>query len=321
MRVFVTGGSGFVGGHAIEALRAAGHEVYALARSASSATKVASFGATPVEGELGAVRTEALAGMDAVIHAAAHVEAWGPWELFERVNVEGTRQLLDAARTAGVRRFVHIGTEAGLFAGDSLVDIDEEQPYPARQRYPYSASKAAAERLVLAGDDPAGLRTIVLRPRLVWGPRDTSVGAAIERMAKDGSWMWMDGGRPRTSTCHVDNLCAGIVAALAAEGGGRSYFLADEGERSLRSFFTAMAEARGLHLPDRSVPGWVVRGLAGLMDGLWRLVGRQTPPPISPFEAAMMSATITVRTDRARRELGWAPVRTVEEGMAGLAKG
>lgn len=319
MRVFVTGGSGFVGGHAIEGLRAAGHEVLALARSPESAAKVRSFGATPVDGALGAVPVEALRGCDAVVHAAAHVEAWGPWEVFERVNVEGTRQLLAAAQEAGVRRFVHIGTEAALFAGDPLVGIDEAQPYPARQRFPYSASKAEAERLVLAADTPGGLRTVVVRPRLVWGPRDTSVGAAVERMAKDGSWVWLDGGRALTSTCHVDNVTAGILAALAADVGGRAYFLADDGDRTLRAFLTSLARARGLTLPERSLPGWVARAAAGLLDALWRTLGRRTPPPLSPFEAAMLSTTLTVRTDRARRELGWRPVRTVDEGFAALA--
>lgn len=235
------------------------------------------------------------------------------------MNVEGTRQLLAAAQAAGVRRFVHIGTEAALFAGRSLVGIDESAPYPEQQRFPYSASKAEAERLVLAADDIAGLRTVVVRPRLVWGPRDTSVGAAVERMAKDGSWVWIDGGRARTSTCHVDNLTAGVLAALAADVGGRTYFLADEGERTMRDFLGAMAAARGLQLPDRSVPAWAARVGAGLLDGVWRLLGRAAPPPLTPFEAAMMSATVTVRTDRARQELGWRPIRTVEEGFARLS--
>ncbi|MCB9739860.1 MAG: NAD-dependent epimerase/dehydratase family protein [Deltaproteobacteria bacterium] len=319
MRVFVTGGSGFVGGHVIEALRAAGSEVLALARSERSAAIVRGFGAEPVAGELGAIAAESLAGCDAVVHAAAHVEAWGPWDVFEQINVEGTRQLLEAAQHAGVRRFVHIGTEAALFAGDSLIDIDESAPYPQRQRYPYSASKAAAERLVLQADGVEAMRTIVLRPRLVWGPRDTSVGAAIERMAADGSWVWLDGGRARTSTCHVDNLCGAIVAALQADVGGKAYFVADEGERTMHEFLGAMAEARGLQLPERSLPGWLARALAGALDLLWRALGRRTPPPLSPFEAAMMSASITVRTERARDELGWSPQRTVAEGLAGLA--
>ena len=321
MRVFVTGGSGFVGGHVIEALQAAGHEVLALARSPSSASRVAAYGATPVLGALGEVGPDALRACDAVVHAAAHVASWGPWEDFARINIEGTRQLLDAARAAGLRRFVHIGTEAALFAGQDLVDIDESCPHPKRQRFAYSRSKAEAEELVLAADDVAGMRTVVLRPRLVWGPRDASVGAAVERMAKDGTWSWLDHGRHRTSTCHVDNLCAAVDAALTADTGGRSYFIADDGERSLRDFLSAIAAARGLSLPDRSVPGWAARSLAAVLDIAWRAVGRVTPPPLVPFEVSMMSASITVRTDRARAELGWRPVRTVNDGLEALAAG
>ena len=135
----------------------------------------------------------------------------------------------------------------------------------------------------------------------------------------DGSWVWLDGGRARTSTCHVDNLSAGILAALSAEVGGRAYLVADEGERSMHEFLGAMAEARGLQLPERSLPGWFVRAMAGVLDAVWSLLRRRSPPPLSPFEAAMMSASITVRTERARAELGWTPVRSVEEGLAGLA--
>ncbi|MBL8616788.1 MAG: NAD-dependent epimerase/dehydratase family protein [Deltaproteobacteria bacterium] len=321
MRVFVTGGSGFVGGHVIEALRSDGHEVHALARSPSSASRVAAFGATPVIGALGEIKPDAIRDCDAVVHAAAHVASWGPWEDFAQINIEGTRQLVAAARAAGVGRFVHIGTEAALFAGQDLVDVDESYPHPKRQRFAYSRSKAEAEKLVLAADDVAGMRTVVLRPRLVWGPRDASVGAAVERMGKDGTWIWLDGGRHRTSTCHVDNLCSAVGAALAADTGGRTYFIADDGERSLRQFLSAIAAARGLSLPDRSVPGWVARTVAAVLDIAWRTIGRVTPPPLVPFEISMMSASITVRTGRARAELGWRPVRTVADGLEALRTG
>ena len=171
MLVFVTGGSGFIGGHIIEALIAAGHSVRALARSAASRAAVEALGAQAVAGELGAVPDSALSGVDAIIHAAAHVEQWGDPADFERVNVGGTRQLIEAARAARVRRFIHISSEAVLFAGQPLVDLDESAPYPTPHPFLYPRTKAAAERLVLEAHD-ASLTTIALRPRMVWGPRD-----------------------------------------------------------------------------------------------------------------------------------------------------
>ncbi|WP_437769240.1 NAD-dependent epimerase/dehydratase family protein [Sorangium sp. So ce281] len=200
MKVFVTGGSGFIGGHLIEGLVRAGHEVSALARSPRSADVVRRHGAAPVAADLGTLKGEDLAGAEAAVHCAAYVEEWGTRAQFWEGNVEGTARALDAARAAGVRRFVHVGTEAALFDGHDLVDIDEAHPYPGRQRFLYSETKAEAERRVLAANEPGGMTTVSIRPRLVWGPRDATVLPVVLRMAREGSFAWLDGGGARTST-------------------------------------------------------------------------------------------------------------------------
>lgn len=317
MKVFVTGGSGFIGGHLLEALAAAGHETLALARSPRSEDVVRGFGARPVAGELGAIDAAMLRGVDAVVHAAAFVEEWGRREEFERANVGGTTNALEAARAAGVGRFVHVGTEAAIFEGRDLEGVDETAPYPTRQRYLYSETKAEAERRVLAAND-RGFATLSIRPRFVWGPRDTSVLPAVARMAKAGSFAWIDGGRARTSTTHVANVVRGLELALTRGTPGRAYFVADDGERTVREFLTAYARTAGVELGDRSVPSFVARPLARVIEGSWRLFGVRKPPPMTRFAIDMMSSTVTVKTARARAELGWAPVITVDEGLAQL---
>lgn len=316
MRVFITGGSGFVGGHVIERL-AKDHTVLAMARSDASAAKVASYGATPVRCDLDTLTADDLAGCDAVVHCAAYVEPWGTRAMFWRGNVEGTARVLSVARAAGVRRFVHIGTEAALFDGHDLVNVDESHPYPARQRYLYSETKAEAERRVLAASTE-GFEALSLRPRLVWGPRDTSVLPEVLRMAREGAWSWLDGGRARTSTTHVDNLAHAVALALTRGRGGRSYFVADDGARTIRAFLTELAATQGVTLADRSTPGWLARPLAAMVEGAWRLVGAVKAPPMTAFAVSMMSRTVTVDTRRARDELGYAPVRTVDEGLAAM---
>lgn len=317
MHIFITGGSGFIGGHIIEALVAQGHKVSALSRSDASAALVRDYGGEPVRGDLASPPVAALRGADVVIHCAARAEEWGTRAEFYAANVEGTERMLTAARAAAVRRFIHIGTEAALFTGHDLIDIDETQPYPSRQRYLYSETKAAAERCVLAASGPE-LTTLSIRPRLVWGPRDTSVLPAIVRMARAGSFAWIDGGRARTSTTHVDNLVHAVLRALHHGRPGRAYFVADEGQRSLREFLTALAATQGVTLPARSLPGWAARPLAAAVEGTYRLLGRSGPPPMSRFAIAMMSRTVTIRTDRARAELGYSPIRTVADGLAAL---
>ncbi|MDO9021556.1 MAG: NAD-dependent epimerase/dehydratase family protein [Deltaproteobacteria bacterium] len=316
MKVFVTGGSGFVGGHVIEALAPA-HEVRAMARSAPSAEAVSRYGATAVRADLDAVGPEHLAGCDAVVHCAAYVEEWGTREQFWKGNVEGTTRMLDAARRAGVRRFVHIGTEAALFDGHDLVDIDERHPYPAVQKYLYSETKAEAERRVFAAN-AEGFATLSVRPRFVWGPRDTSVLPAVLRMAREGAWVWLDGGRARTSTTHVLNLARAVELALTAGEGGEAYFVADEGTRTLREFLTAMARTQGVELPERSMPGAVARPMASALEAAWRALEIKRPPPMTAFAIAMMSREVTVNTAKARRALGYAPVIDVAAGIAAL---
>lgn len=316
MKIFVTGGSGFVGGHVIEGLRAK-HEVLAMARSPRSAEAVARYGATAVSADLDSVDAGHLAGCDAVVHCAAYVEEWGTREQFWKGNVDGTTRVLDAARRAGVRRFVHIGTEAALFDGHDLVGIDEARAYPEAQRYLYSETKAEAERRVLAANAP-GFATVSVRPRFVWGPRDTSVLPAVLRMAREGAWAWLDGGRALTSTTHVLNLVRAVELALTEGEGGQAYFVADEGTRTLREFLSAMARTQGVELPGRSLPGAVARPLASAVETVWRALGIRKAPPMTAFAIAMMSREVTVKTDKARRDLGYAPVIDVAAGLAAM---
>lgn len=318
MIVFVTGGSGFIGGHVIERLVANGHRVRAMARSDRSAEAVTSLGATPVRCGLHDVQQDHLASCDAVVHCAAFVEEYGPRDAFWQANVEGTQRVLDAAQAADVGRFVHIGTEAALFDGHDLLDIDETHPVPARQRFLYSETKAEAERRVLAVDRP-GFRTLSLRPRLVWGPRDGSVLPAIIAMAQAGRWSWLDKGAGRTSTTHVHNLAHAVVLAVDADIGGTALFVADAGQTTLRAFLTRLANTRGVALPDRSMPGALARPLSRLVEGAWRLLRLPGTPPLVAFSVHMMSRSVTVRWDRAAQVLGYEPIIDRDTGLAQLA--
>ena len=153
---FVTGGSGFIGGRLIERLVREGTAVRALARSDGSAKTVSDLGAEPVRGDLSDRESleAGAAGAELAFHLAAHLGDWGDWEDFERGNVDGTENALAATAAAGVRRFVHCGTEAALMAGDPLVHVDEEAPLRPDSRAPYSATKARAELAVRRANRP-----------------------------------------------------------------------------------------------------------------------------------------------------------------------
>lgn len=261
-----------------------------------------------------------LTGADAVLHCAAFVEEWGPYDIYHAVNVTGTERLLSAAKEAGVRRFIHIGTEAALFHGQPMIDIDETYPLAPRSPFPYSRTKALAEIAVAKANDPAnGFETIILRPRLIWGEGDKTVLPAVKSMADAGKFMWIDGGSAMTSTTHIDNLVAAISLALTKGRGGEAYFVVDGPPVRFRDFLTRYLASAGVALPDKSMPGAAIRLMANLAEPVFRLIGSKAPPPVTRFTAHIMSRDCTIRDDKARSELGYRPVVTLEEGLTRLA--
>jgi nucleoside-diphosphate-sugar epimerase len=314
---FVTGGSGYVGRNLIRHLVARGDKVRALARSESAAQLVQALGAEPVRGDLDdtAVLTEGMRGCSVAFHSAALVAEWGPKAEFERVNVDGTRHVIDAARAAGVQVLVHVSTEAVLADGTPIVDADETRPLPERPLPRYPASKAAAERLVVTAND-AALRTVIVRPRLIWGNDDSSVLSQLEHAVNAGRYMWIDGGRYPTSSCHVDNLCEALLLAAEKGRGGEAYFVTDGAPTELRSFFTAMLRTRG----ERCVPRSVALTLATVSEKLWDMLGLKSPPPATRMAIRLIGEPVTVRDDKARSELGYVGRVSREQGLATLRR-
>ncbi len=317
MNIFVTGASGFVGGAATRELVSRGHHVRAMSRSARSDRLISELGAEPVRCDLESVDAEHLAEAELVLHCAAYVETWGPADAWYRGNVMGTRAMLAAARLAGVRRFIHIGTEAAIVRGQHLFDADETYPLAPKSPFPYCATKAQAEQLVLAANT-ADFTTIVLRPRFIWGPGDTTLLPVIERMSRRGGWLWIDHGRALTSSTHIDNLVQAIVLALTRGEPGNAYFVLDDGAHTIRYMVAEMAASKGIVLSDRSIPAWLADRAGALLEGIWRKFGLAGTPPLTRHAAMVMSRNCVLDDRKARRELGYAPVISVEEGMRSL---
>jgi nucleoside-diphosphate-sugar epimerase len=318
--VFVTGGSGFLGQHLLGRFAKEGYRVRALARSPRAEQAVAANGAEPVSGELTdeSVLRDGMAGCDLVVHAAADTSAWGPSQRFHEVNVIGTEAVLAAARQAGVARLVHVSTEAVLADGHPLRNADESWPIPSHHVGDYPRTKALAEQRVLAANG-AGLATVVVRPRLVWGPGDTTVLPELERAARSKRFAWIDGGRYNTSTCHVTNVCEGIVLAAERGRAGEVYFLTDGDPVQVREFFTALTATVGVDLGDRSLPRWLVWATAVASEPAWRLLPLPGQPPVTRTAVALAGQEMTVNDAKARRELGYQAVVDRPAGLAALA--
>jgi nucleoside-diphosphate-sugar epimerase len=316
---FVTGGSGFIGGRLIERLISEGHGVRALARSESAAERVRARGAEPVPGDLadpGAMRAGA-EGCELAFHAAATLGDWGEPDEFRRGNVEGTGNALRACAQAGVRRFVHVGTEAALMAGEPLRDVDESAPLRPDSPALYSATKALAEQLVLAANRD-GFETVVVRPRFVWGVGDTTLLPVLAEMVRSGRFAWIGGGRHRTSITHVENTVEGLVLGALKGVPGNVYFVTDGEPVVFREFVGEMLATQGLTPPTRSIPSWFGRMLAGAGETAWRRLPLPGRPPLTRFAYWVSSQECTIRIEKARAELGYAPVKGIAEGLQEL---
>ncbi len=320
MTILVTGGSGFVGGHLIERLVAAGEPVRALARSRVAAETVARYGADPVMGDLADADTlaRAAAGCQDVIHSAAMMTEWASYEAFERVNVTGTASLLDAAKRAGARRFVQIGAAPVVIRGDGPTHMaDETWPLSRVPWSPYLDTKSRADKLVRSASDEE-MRTSVVRPSLIWGLRAPVLERLRKRIAA-GRWAWIDGGRHPHSTCHVANVCEGTMLALERGRPGEAYNLNDGPPVELRAFLEGLVAALGLDAGTREVPFRMADLLSRAIEGTWRLLALRTEPPVTRLMVRLSGREFTTSDAKARAELGYAGCMSHEAGLAEMA--
>jgi nucleoside-diphosphate-sugar epimerase len=278
------------------------------------------LGATPQAGDLGDLgdMRAGMTGAEIVFHCAAKVEDWGDPAEFHVVNVQGTANVVDAARAAGVRRVVHVSTEAVLADGTPIHDADETRP---RAQHPiglYPSTKAKAEEVALAASGK-GIEVVAVRPRFIWGKGDTALLPKILAVMRKKQFAWIGGGRYPTSTCHVRNVCEGML--LAAERGkpGEAYFLTDGAAVEFRGFITAMAATQDVDPGSREVSRGLVYALGWAGELVWRTFRLKGGPPLSRTAVILVGEQVTVNDAKARRELGYQGLVTREAGLAEMS--
>ena len=320
MNVFVTGGTGFLGRVAVAGLVEAGHRVHALARSESSAIVARSVGAEAVLGSLSdpPAWESALSGMDVVIHAAAPVEFWGPWKFFDENIVQATREVAAAAARQGVQRFVYVSSESVLQDRHPLLDIDESYPYPDRPNSSYGLAKQYAEHLLVNMETP--MQIIILRPTFVWGRGVPALDTMLSKI-KAGEFMWVDQGRTIIEMVHVRNVAEALVLACSKGTDRGIYYVTDDNPMPARDFLSRLFVTRGVEPPLKSIPGFVARPAAALVEGAFRLFRAKKAPPLSRFELSFVNMPRRYRIDRIKRDLGYTPVVSLEEGLREMEGG
>jgi nucleoside-diphosphate-sugar epimerase len=329
MRVFLTGGSGFVGLHLIRQLRAEGHTVLALARSTASAQTVTDAGAQSVRGDLAELSgrnasmdrpkwLDHLHDVEAVVHAAARMEFWGPDAGFRADNYEPTVALHAAAAKAGVSRFVLISA-SGVSMGSQRATVVDENTDNGTPNIAYCRVKLATENALRNGATP-GMTLVILRPPFIWGSGLTTIAEAVDA-AKKGRWMWIDGGRHIMDYVHVDNLADTVVLALTHGRHGGVYYVTDGNPMAIRDFFTALLGTQGVDVSNsRSVPLAVAAPIAAFMDGAARLLHRRTAPPLNNWLITCMGRDRVYDISAARADLGYQPRISLNAGLLEMAR-
>jgi nucleoside-diphosphate-sugar epimerase len=313
--VLVTGGSGLVGSHVIDALRARGVPVRALARPAAAAA-VAALGAEPVAGDVidpAAWQRACAGGVSGIVHAAAIVQRPVPWATYEAVNVGGTRLAVAAARAAGAR-LVHVSSVA-VYGGSADYGPERERrtedaPFrPIPEHDSYGRSKREAEALVRAFAEADGFTGIAIRPNVIYGERDRLFTPRVMRALRAPILPQIGPGTNHLSCVYAGNVATAIVAALEAPVSGfRAYNVTCDAPPPLtaREFLEAFAAACGARPRFFRVPAMV----AGMVMSLW------TGPALARAGLSFITGENPYVTDRAHAELGWTPHLASREAIA-----
>ncbi len=317
----VTGGTGLLGSHIVEKLVDAGQPVRVLVRPRSDTRYLDGWGVEKAVGDITdpASLTEAMKGVDTVYHAAAKVGDWGPWREFVSVSIDGTRNMLNAARDAGVKRFLHVSSISayGHPDGDGLV-LDETAPLGVnlhKWSY-YSRAKAEAEKLAWSYHKRGDVPVTVVKPSWMYGERDRASMPRLIRAIRAGKGKLLGDGENRLNLIYAGNEAEGcILAATSEKAVGESYNLADDGAISQREYFNKIAECIGAEPVTKKIPRWLARHAAFYMELFGHMFGRKTPPLVTRYSVWLIGRKCFFSSEKARQQLGWKAAVSYEEGI------
>ncbi len=314
MRIYLTGGTGYIGKALAKRLVDAGHEVRALVRATSNVQPLADLGVATFVGDLRdrySLR-EGMSGADWVIHAAADLDLTGPPDRMRQTNIEGSENVASLAYKLGVGRFLSVSSMA-YFGGSPDDGTPANETTPARQPFPtlYSATKHSGE-LAIQEWAKKGLKINTVYPSLVYGPPGKKEGAnAILRQLLNGRFPAVVGPDRKTSWIFLDDVVDAMMKVVEKAPPGQNYLLAGD-VTTLRSLVDRVCALGGVKPPRLNLPIGVARVALALSTPLYKMKGRR--PPVAPDQLSNLARHWAFDDTRARTELGWS-ARTLDEGL------
>jgi nucleoside-diphosphate-sugar epimerase len=322
MKVLVTGGGGFLGKAVVERLLARGDEVRSFSRA--DYPELRAKGVQICRGDIAnfAAVAAAVEGCDPVFHVAAKAGIWGPYHEYHRTNVVGTEAVLAACKLHGIRRLVFTSSPSVIFNGQDMEGVDESAPYPGHYDAPYPQTKALAEQAVLKANGP-DLATVALRPHLIWGPGDNNLVPRILDRARKGQLRRI-GTKPNlVDSVYIDNAAdAHVLAADRLYAGsaiaGRAYFISQGEPLPLWDLVNRILQAGGLPSVTKTLSPRIAYWAGFLMEITYKMLRVKSEPSMTRFLAKELSTAHWFDLSAARRDLGYEPKVSLEEGLTRL---
>ena len=321
--VFVTGAGGFLGKTICRMLRAADIKVTGFARSEYPELK--QMGVNMIQGDITdkAMLTKAMQSCDLVFHVASKAGVWGSKTDYFQPNVDGAANIIEVCQTLGINFLIYTSTPSVTFAGVDESGIDESQPYAHSFLNYYAHSKAIAEQMMLAANN-AALKTVALRPHLIWGPGDPHLVPRVINRAKAGRLKLLGRKDKLVDTIYVDNAAyAHILAAVkliepASVCAGKSYFISNDQPITMANMLNKILACADLPPVTKRIPTALAYGVGTVLENIYRILGKQQEPMMTRFVARQLSTSHYFNIAGAKHDLGYRPIVTIEQGMKAL---
>jgi len=269
--------------------------------------------------------TKACEGIEAVFHTAAIPGIWGSWKLYHSINTLGTQNVIEACRKQGVPKLIYTSSPSVIYDNASHINVDESREYPDEKSYlcHYPHSKALAEKAVLKANGDNGVSTVALRPHLLWGPRDNHLIPILIHRAKTGRLWRVGDGTNLISISYVENAArAHLQAADALSPGspvaGEAYFLAKQDPVNMWDWIDELLKRAGVPPVKNVLSAGTARRFGAVLEAVYTLFPFLGDPPMTRFLALQLSCSHSYDISKARRDFGYDPKVSFEEGMRRL---
>lgn len=310
-KIFVTGGTGFLGRHLIERLVSENQQVLALTRTKNSLNN---FPIQEVVGSFNDIQKweNELTDCDVLIHCAAKVDFWGSWQDYYKDNTIATLELLKSAEKHNIKRFIYISSESVLQDKKDLFGIDETYPYPKEPSSYYGKSKMLAEQGIVEFN--GNIQKIILRPTFIYGKGVNAIKTLKEKI-NSGSFSWIDTGNIWMEMVYVKNVVEAITKAFENGNNNGIYNITDHSKLKVNEFLSDLMATENVSISKKSTPSLIAKPAAWVVEKIWRVFRIKSYPPLTRFDLSFIAMNRQYKTKKAINELNYKPLYSTTDSL------